>query len=95
MQLPTFTNYGDYKSENYGAHTLRFKLGAISVWYSYQTVVAFQVGVAGKLRVLNYTGSRTTFKHLNMIDGGAKGLRLSQEEFQTLWDNEVRPYLKG
>lgn len=95
MQLPSFSNYGGYASDNYGAHTLRFNLGPISVWYSYQTVVAFRAGQSGELRVLDYKDSQTTRKHLNKIDGGAVACRLNKEEFQALWDKEVKPFLKG
>ena len=94
MELPSFSNYGGYASENYGAHTLRFNLGPISIWYSYKTVVAFRVGLR-QLRVLDYKESQTTRKHLNMIDGGAVACRLDKDEFQKLWDKEVQPYLRG
>lgn len=91
MQLPKFSSYGDYTSDNYGAHTLRFDIGPVSIWYSYKTVVAFRVK---ELRVLNYTDSRTTMKHLKMIDGGDRGNRLELKEFQRLWDKEVGPTLE-
>lgn len=94
MQLPTFDSYGTYSSDNYGAHTMRFHFGPVTVWYSYKTVVAFRVD-GGPYRVLDYTDSKTTFKHLNMIDGGNKAGRLSATEFQKLWDKEVGPRVKA
>ena len=88
MHLPSFDSYGN--TEN----TLRFYIGPITIWYSYKTPVAFQVD-GGPQRVLNYTESKTTFKHLNMIDGGNREARLSHAEFQKLWDKEVAPRIKS
>lgn len=39
--LPSFETYGNYSSENYGAHCLRFQVGTLSIWYSYKTPIAF------------------------------------------------------
>jgi len=69
-----------------------FHFGPVTIWFSYKTPVAFRVG-DGPQRVLNYTATRTTLKHLKMIDGG-NGLRLSEKEFQSFWDKEVSPIMK-
>ena len=82
MQLPSFESYVDYKSENYGAHALRFWLpSGVSVWFSYKTPVAFYTPEGGKRVRVNDWGP-TTGKHLNAIDGGDKKARLSGEVFE-------------
>ena len=87
MDLPTIDAYGS------GPNTSRVQIGPVTVWFSYKTPVAFRIG-EGPQRVLNYTGSSTTYNHLNLIDGGKRGARLSQEEFQKLWDKEVSVRVK-
>ncbi|MCK9568552.1 hypothetical protein M0R72_06395 [Candidatus Pacearchaeota archaeon] len=79
--LPSFRSYGEYASDNYGAHALQFTDGReITYYFSYKTLVAVCVPGVG-LRVLkNYWGT-TTGKHLNWIDGGQKSNRCTQEEF--------------
>lgn len=78
--LPTISNYGDYSSSNYGAHTLRVDFDNLTLWYSYQTVVAFRA--AGGLRVCENIYGVTTGKHLNWIDQGDKKARLPRAEFE-------------
>ena len=65
-QLPRFTNYGEYSSENYGVNTLRFDIGNVSIWYSYQTPVAFSKD--GEFHIRENDWNVTTGKHLNWID---------------------------
>lgn len=40
VELPSIANYGNYSSDNYGAHSLRVTIGGITVWFSYKTPVA-------------------------------------------------------
>jgi hypothetical protein len=84
MSLPNKSNYGRYSSDNYGSHTQVVKVGSVTVWYSYDTPVAFEV--IGHKRVVskNYW-SRTTGKHLNWIDGGNKASRVDSATFAQLW----------
>ena len=93
--LPRYSNYGQYASSNYGAHTLRFDLGKVTVWFSYSTVVAFRVD--GHDRVVHQNDwSTTTGKHLKWIDGGsaqAKKARVDDETFQRLWKEQAEPIL--
>lgn len=96
LSLPTIGCYGNYSSGNYGAHCLRVSVGPITVWYSYTTPVAFHV--AGNERVVHTNSwSTTTGKHLNAIDGGgsAKKSRVSGEEFERLWNEQVAPLLSA
>lgn len=78
-------NYGDYSSDNYGAHSTAVQMGKRTVYYSYDTVVSFR-GENSKGEYFNCTcqnmWGKTTGKHLNWIDGGDKKSRLHPEEFQ-------------
>ena len=77
-------NYGNYSSDNYGANSIAIKMGTRTVFYSYDTVVAFRgTNSNGKhfdCVSKNYWGT-TTGKHLNWIDGGNKKDRLSRDDF--------------
>jgi hypothetical protein len=68
-------------SPNYGLNTIRLDLGDLTLWFSYQTVVAFQVGFDEKVVSENDWGP-TTGKHLNAIDEGAKEMRLKRKAFE-------------
>ena len=78
-------NYGSYSSDNYGANSICVQLGNKSIYYSYDTVVAFEgynsKGVRFDLTVSENCWGPTTGKHLNWIDGGRKDKRLSRDEF--------------
>ena len=74
--------YGNYNGGNYGAHCIRLDIGRLSVWFSYDTIVAIQ---NGETYVSKNCWSTTTGKHLNAIDGGdrdAKKRRLPRKEFE-------------
>ena len=81
-------NYGDYSSSNYGSHTQRIIVGNLSLWFSYNTCVAFCVS-GRSTKVHENTWGPTTGKHLNWIDGGDKKNRLSHEEFNIALDREL------
>ena len=80
MDLARIRNYGNYSSDNYGAHSLQVDIGSLTLWFSYQTIVAFQN--SGGRRVIQNQWRSTTGKHLNWIDGGNKRERLSSEQFE-------------
>jgi len=80
-------NYGRYSTENYGVNTLYVKIGALTLYFSYDTVVAFEHPDYG-LVVCENVFSVTTGKHINWIDTGNKKGRVSHEEFEKLL-NEV------
>lgn len=93
MQLPQWSNYGNYKSDNYGAHTLRFDVGPYTFWYSYKTLVAFRA--PGHPRVVcENIWTVTTGKHLNMIDNGDKKSRVDYDTFQRLVKELIEPNFK-
>ena len=79
--LPSWSVYGNYSSNNYGAHALRFDVGGNSFWFSYKTLVAFQKSVGDCVVHQNVWGT-TTGKHLNAIDGGNKKHRLNAANFE-------------
>ncbi len=82
MELPTISQYA-------GNNTTRVVVGNVTVWYSYTTPVAFQVGDVRVVR--ENTFSKTTGGHINAIDGGPKGgSRVTATEFQRLWEELVR-----
>jgi hypothetical protein len=62
-------------------HSLAFQLGAVTVYFSYETPVAFEAPGHGLVVRENDWGP-TTGKHLNWIDGGNHKLRLPGSEFE-------------
>ena len=72
--------YANYSSDNYGAHAQRVDIGDLSLWFSYNTIVAFCE--PGKLnRMSENVWGTTTGKHINAIDGGNKKDRLKHNVF--------------
>ncbi len=83
-QLPTISGYGQYSSDNYGLNCLRITIGDLTLWFSYETVVAYYDFTDGKIVSENNWGP-TTGKHLNWIDGGgdqARAKRLPRDVFE-------------
>lgn len=78
MQLPRWQVYCKGTAE---INALVFLLGNITVWYSYSTPVAFQVGF-GETVVRENDWGPTTGKHLNAIDDGDKKSRIGGKEFE-------------
>jgi hypothetical protein len=72
--------YGNYSSENYGAHAMSLSVGNLTLYFSYKTVVAFQDGYNPLVIIKNQWGP-TTGKHLNAIDPD-KNIRVSSVEFE-------------
>ena len=81
MGLPKISGYGRYSSDNYGAHTLRVSFDRLTLWYSYDTIVAFS-GAGHDRTVRQNDWGPTTGKHLNWIDGGDKSSRIPGHEFE-------------
>lgn len=55
------------------------------IWFSYRTMVAFQIE-NGNLFVRENEWGATTGKHLNAIDGGKKETRLDAKTFLEKWE---------
>lgn len=77
-ELATIRSYGEYSSENYGAHSLKVSLPEIEIYFSYETPVAFWF--AGRLTVCRNDWGVTTGKHLNWINPD-HSTRIPQDEF--------------
>ena len=77
-------NYGNYSSDNYGANSIAIELGTRTIYYSYDTIVAFRgtnsKGVYFDCVIKNYWGT-TTGKHLNFINPDKK-VRLDKTDFE-------------
>jgi hypothetical protein len=79
QSLPQVSSYGQYSSNNYGAHTLLFSIGPVDIYFSYKTIVGFRSPRTGLVLSENLWGP-TTGKHLNFISRNAK--RLKRDEFE-------------
>ena len=82
-ELPDVSSYGKYSSDNYGVNALRVNLGTITLYYSYQTIVAYRDIQDGLVVHVNDWGT-TTGKHLNWLDDGDKKYRLMRNEFEKM-----------
>ena len=85
--LPWIQTYGNYSSDNYGAHALQVRIGNATVWFSYQTPVAFKIGCNPRVVRVN-DWKQTTGKHLNAIDGGDKESRVDGATFERLFNEQ-------
>lgn len=66
-----------------GAHFTRVTIGSVTLWFSYETLVGFQVSV-NTIVVRENDWGAVTGKHLAKLDGGgveAKKYRLPFDEF--------------
>ena len=80
MKNIRYYNYGNYASDNYGAHSLCFVTPTGQYWFSYDTLVAFNIN--GEFHIIeNYWGT-TTGKHLNWIDDD-HSIREDRETFDS------------
>ena len=73
-----------------GPNNYRVEIGNLTLWFSYETIIAFQTG--GKRFVCENVWSPTTGKHLSRIDGGiadAKKSRTKRYEFSRLLDGST------
>jgi hypothetical protein len=84
-------SYCNYASGNYGAHAMQVRIGGFCVWFSYDTIVAFQAPGSGTRVSKNYWGT-TTGKHLNSIDGGDKKSRLDSDEFNKQLEEALKKH---
>ena len=67
----------------------KINIGTTTVWFSYETPIAFKNGTWSTLVVRENVWGTTTGKHLNWIDGGtkeAKANRVSSDEFDRALD---------
>ena len=83
--FPTIKTYG---TDSNSAKCLMLTFGRLTVWYSYQTVVAFQIEGCDRVVSENLWGN-TTGKHLNWIS--SKKDRVPRQRFEELWRMLVEP----
>jgi len=81
--LPKISTYGEYSSDNYGAHSRKVELASVTLFYSYETIVAYRDAQDG-LIVSENCWKTTTGKHINWIDGGNKKARKPRAEFESM-----------
>jgi hypothetical protein len=72
----------DVSLEPLSQNFTRVWVGDVSIWFSYKTPVAFSH--LGRRVVRQNDWSTTTGKHLNEIDGGTHGNRVTGLEFEKL-----------
>lgn len=82
-------NYCDYSSNNYGS-SRAVQLGSLTLYFSYETVIAFNSPKTG-LIIRENSWSTTTGRHLNAIDPDKK-IRFSSEQFESLLDQLLESY---
>ena len=85
MNLPTVSSYGNYESDNYGAHTLKVDFENFTLYYSYKTIVAYYDPTDGLVCCENVWGV-TTGKHLNWIEPNKKN-RAKSDRFDEMLKN--------
>ena len=99
VRLPRKWNYGEYSSDNYGAHSIAIDIPAtrkgkhgITLYFSYDTIVAFN-GYIDKnqygLFVCKNVWGSTTGKHLNWLCSD-KSKRLNRSEFEKLYNKALK-----
>jgi len=90
MKLPKISSYYPYSSSNYGANSLRVDFDNLSLFFSYETVIAFQE--YGHLPVVRKNDwSNTTGKHINAIEPD-KSKRLNGDEFESKLIEVLKKY---
>jgi hypothetical protein len=89
--LPKISSYGNYDNSNYGAHTLRVCLGNMTIYYSYETIVAYDDNQDGLVCSENQW-STTTGKHLNWIQPDKKA-RINGETFGAMLTEALKRHI--
>ena len=88
MKAPEIKNYGKGKTEQ--PNTLLVCTDKADFYYSYNTVVAVFVHEADRFFVRENVWGPTTGKHLNWIDSGKTGDRMSFRAFSdALLDHNI------
>lgn len=92
ISLPRIKSYKGHPNAN----AMRFELGDLTIWFSYETPVAFHTLQTGLVVRKNEWGP-TTGKHLNMIEAQAGARleapsdRVSGDEFRKLFQQHAAP----
>ena len=70
-----------YSSDNYGSHSQAVEIGNLTLYFSYDTVVAFNF--KGQQYISENLWTRTTEKHLSRINSD-KSRRIKRDIFEKL-----------
>lgn len=71
MKLPEISSYGKYSSDNYGVNSLKVTFNNFTLYYSYDTIVAYD-DIDDGLVCSENVWTVTTGKHLNWIEPDKK-----------------------
>lgn len=80
--IPKISNYGQYSNNNYGAHTLAVEFEKFTLFYSYDTIVAYKDIDDGFVCSENVWGN-TTGKHLNWLEPNKRN-RVPNKDFELI-----------
>ena len=80
--------------ENTGLNTHTIHMRDIDIYFSYDTPVAFWVSGNSEPTVSENVWSRTTGKHINLIDGGNTNHRIDNDLFVSELDEILNGELK-
>lgn len=87
--LPLIKSYYPYSSDNYGCNSLQVTTDKLILYYSYQTIIAYNDD--GVLIIRKNDWSVTTSKHLNAISED-KSIRISGEDFEAKLQQVMKKY---
>lgn len=91
--LPKISSYGNYSdNRNVVIPSLQIDLGEITLYYSYNTIVAYSDSQDGQIVCRNEWGV-TTGKHLNWINPNHK-TRTPINEFQTMLIDALKRHIQ-
>jgi hypothetical protein len=82
--LVSVESYMNYQNSNYGAHTMLVRIGDMSIYFSYSTVVGFATPEDGRI-VSDNVWSVTTSRH----KGRVGGRRVPHDEFVKLYEQAL------
>lgn len=88
-KLARIYSYGEY-ANNYGTHALAMEIGGLTIFFSYETPIAFRIG--GELVIRENDWGGTTGKHLNWINREKK-IRISAGEFEGKLEEQITKYV--
>lgn len=89
MELPQIRNYVDYSSSNYGS-SREVSIGSLTLYFSYETVVAVRTPFSG-LIIRENDWSTTTGRHLNAINPD-HNMRVSGRDFEMQLEEIMKHY---
>lgn len=92
LPLPKVITYGRYQNDNYGLNALKINTPGITIYYSYDTIVAYE-DIHDGLVCSKNIWSNTTGKHLNWIQPD-KSKRVDYLGFVGLLNSAIERHFK-